>query len=76
MAACILHNICILENDNIEYFLQQVTNVRFMITYFINLSNELTRKKYYYHFFFRDHIAKWIPDTDHWEPSRALGWVP
>ena len=28
MAACILHNFCILENDNIDYFLQQVPNVR------------------------------------------------
>ena len=29
MAACILHNICILENDNIEYYLDRAQRVIF-----------------------------------------------
>ena len=28
MAACILHNLCIIEKDNIDFFLRQAINVR------------------------------------------------
>ena len=34
MAACVLHNICIMENDNIDYFLRKATKVNY-----VNITN-------------------------------------